>query len=128
MRPGHTLTDVPDEIVLLEATVEKGRCKGVEPAFSRSFGRPVETQMVTVAAALLLTEGDLPQERLHGISLLPDDVQLHLAGIGIDRLKPFPILPIGMDIGVVEETADLTPFFPQDPERIDGAWGATDMQ
>jgi hypothetical protein len=128
VRHGHTLTDAPDEIVFLEATVEKGRRKGIEPAFSRSLGRPVEAQMVTVATALLLAEGDLPQEHLHGISLLPDDVQLRLAGIGLDRLKPFPILHIRMDIGVVEETADLTPFFPQDPKGIDGAWGATDMQ
>jgi len=33
-----------------------------------------------------------------------------------------------MDVGVVEETADLVSFTAEDPQRVDGARGAADMQ
>jgi len=128
LRFGYTLCDLPDEIVLLIAAVEEGSCKGVTPILfrnARGLGKP---EMIAVPATCFLPEDNLSQERFEGITLLPDSCKPLLTSVGDQRIKTFSILQIGMDVGVEEETADLVSFPTEDPQRVDGARSATDMQ
>ena len=114
--------------MLLIAAEEEGGRKGVEPAF---FCKPCgvgKPEMIAVPATFLLPKGHLSEKFLQGIDLIPDNREPLLTSIGRQRIETFSILQIGMNVGVVEETADLVPFPPEDPERIDRARGATEMQ
>lgn len=59
LRSGHTLGDLPDEIVLLIAAVEEGGRKGVEPTLFRNprgMGKP---EMIAVPATFFLPKDNL---------------------------------------------------------------------
>jgi len=114
--------------VLLIAAVEEGSRKGVKPIlfrYARGMGNP---EIVAVPATFFLPEDNLSEEHFEGIALLPDGCKPLLTSVGRQRIKTFSILQIGMDVGVVEETADIVSFTAEDPQGVDGARGATDMQ
>jgi len=70
---GHTLCDLPDKIVLLIATVEEGRRKGVISILycnPRGIGKP---EMIAEPATFFLPEDDLSQICIERIVLFPDD-------------------------------------------------------
>jgi len=128
MLHGHTLSDAPNEAVFLKAAVEKGRREGVESIPPGSLCRLGEPQGVAVSAPFLFAEGDLPEELLHGIGLLPEDRELLLASIHFERLEALSILLIRVDVGIDKSTEDFPPSLPQYAKRVDGAGGTADMQ
>jgi hypothetical protein len=128
LRSGHTLGDLPDQIVFLIAAIEEGGRKGIEPALFRKSCGVGKPEMIAVPATFFLPKGNLSEKCLKEIDLIPDDCEPLLTGVGRQRIEAFSILQIRMDVGVVKETADLVSFTAEDPHRVDGARGATDMQ
>jgi hypothetical protein len=128
LHPRHSISDAPNEIVLLKAAVKKRSRKGVKTAVFRDLRCPGEPQAVAVPASILLAKGDLPQEPLQGIRILPHDPESLLTGIGIERIEAPFVLRIGMNVRIEKVAADVMTFLSQYPQRIDGAWCATDMQ
>ncbi len=110
MHPRHSISDAPDEIVLLKAAVEKRGRKGVETAFFCYLCCPGKPQAVAVPASILLAKGDLPQEPLQGIRILPHDPEPLLTGIGIERIEAPFVLRIGMDVRIEKVAADVMTF------------------
>lgn len=114
--------------MLLKAAVKKGGRKGVETAAFRDLRRLYESQAVAVPAAILLPEGNLPQESFQGVAILPHDREPLLTGIDIERIEALFVFQIGMDVWIVKVAADLMTFLSEYSQGIDGARSTADMQ
>jgi hypothetical protein len=60
LHPRYSISNAPDEIMLLKAAVKKRGRKGVETTFFRDLRCPGEPEAVAVPASILLTKGNLP--------------------------------------------------------------------
>lgn len=81
-----------------------------------------------MSAPVFLAKDDLSQEFLQGIRIPPHDPEPLLTGKSIERIEAPYVFRRGMDVRIVKVAADVITLFSQCPQRIDGAWRATDMQ
>jgi hypothetical protein len=84
--------------------------------------------MVTMTATSLLPKDNLSKKEVEGVAFFPDDREPFPAGERLQRIETSSVLPIGMNVGVIEDAANLVPFPPEDPKRVDRTRGATNME
>lgn len=125
---GCLLGDLPDEIVFLIAAVKQGGRKGFKPFSFRDPCGLGKTDEIAMPAPLFLPENNLPKKQIERIILLQYGFKSLPIGKGDQRVKAPFVLEIGMNVGIVEETADLVSFPAEDAQGIDRAWGAADMK
>jgi len=120
MLTGYMMAHLFQKILVLVGADEKGGREQPDAIFPGDPGGSVQTQLVTVSAALFLMSRYRAKEFLELISLIYHQGKFFHGGQRSHRLQPPLMLGEGMNVGIIPEGVDLkVPL----PEVIDGVGG-----
>jgi len=123
----HLLADLADHSLVLVGADEQGGGEGVKAHIFSGPGRFGKTQPEAVPAALRFMPHHPPKVINHVIAFGHYYWQAHCFSQGLHCLQAVLVLGVGVDIGVIPESAYLVALLPPIFDGVGGAVGAAAM-
>jgi len=112
---GDLLPDVSSQIMFLIPAVEERRRKISDPLPVCDHGRSLKPMGVAESTPIPLTLHQASQEVFHGVSFGNENIQTLVRCVFPERIQPFLIFLIGMNVGIEEKTQEFDSLLTQDP-------------